>query len=418
MSKLPEGWRMVGLFDVAEIASGQVDPREPTYSEWPLVAPNHIEEGTGRLLPAPTAREQGAISGKYTFSVGDVLYSKIRPYLRKASLAPFSGLCSADMYPLRSKGQIEPGFLLAVLLGTAFTEFAVSVSMRTGIPKVNREELAKFRCGLPPLSEQRKIAGILSSVDDAIEGTQAVIHQLQVVKKAMMTELLTRGLPGRHMQFKQTEIGEVPEEWGVVFLGEVISRGPDNGLYKPHTEYGQGTLVVRIDDFANGDKLTVNGLRRVRVGPDEVRRFRLRPREILINRVNSLSHLAKCVIVGELDEEVIFESNMMRLGIDEDRILPEFAFLVLASPGAKGFFLHRAKQAVAQASVNQQDVKALPLPMPSLEEQEMIYRSFQAVLTREHAENQTLQQIKSVKQALMSVLLTGEVRVTPDEAAP
>ena len=66
----------------------------------------------------------------------------------------------------------------------------------------------------PSLREQRKIAAILSSVDDAIEKTQAVIDQVQVVKRGLMQELLTRGLPGRHTRFKQTEIGEVPRSLG------------------------------------------------------------------------------------------------------------------------------------------------------------------------------------------------------------
>jgi type I restriction enzyme, S subunit len=65
---------------------------------------------------------------------------------------------------------------------------------------------------VPPLPEQWKIAAILSAADRAIEATQAVIDQLQIVKKAIMAELLTRGLPGRHTRFKKTEIGNVPEE--------------------------------------------------------------------------------------------------------------------------------------------------------------------------------------------------------------
>jgi len=74
---------------------------------------------------------------------------------------------------------------------------------------------------VPPLPEQRKIAAILSSVDDVIESTQTAIDQLGVVEKAMMAELLTRGIPGRHTRFKHTEIGEVPEEWDVVPLNTV-----------------------------------------------------------------------------------------------------------------------------------------------------------------------------------------------------
>ena len=89
--------------------------------------------------------------------------------------------------------------------------------------KLESADLGELPIPLPPLPEQRKIAAILSSVDDAIEASQAVIDQLQVVKKAMMAELLTKGLPGRHKKFKQTEIGEVPEEWSFGDVGEVAS---------------------------------------------------------------------------------------------------------------------------------------------------------------------------------------------------
>ena len=85
---------------------------------------------------------------------------------------------------------------------------------------VNKADLAGLRIPLPPLREQRKIAAILSSVDDAIEKTQAVIDQVQVVKRGLMQELLTRGLPERHTEFKQTEIGRLPAEWEVVELGQ------------------------------------------------------------------------------------------------------------------------------------------------------------------------------------------------------
>ena len=77
-------------------------------------------------------------------------------------------------------------------------------------------------CPLPPLTEQRKIAAILSSVDDAIEKTQAVIDQVQVVKRGLMQELLTRGLP-QHTRYKRTEIGTLPEAWDVVTLGDIAA---------------------------------------------------------------------------------------------------------------------------------------------------------------------------------------------------
>jgi type I restriction enzyme, S subunit len=270
---------------------------------------------------------------------------------------------------------------------------------------------------LPPLGEQKKIAAILSSVDEAIEATQAVIDQLQVVKRAMMTEFLTKGLPGRHAHYKETAIGEVPEDWHVVSLGDLIKKGPDNGLYKPQSDYGTGTPIVRIDAFNNGDLLNGQGLRLVRVSDDEVARFRLNKNDILINRVNSLSHLAKTALVAEPLQDTVFESNMMRLAVDASRACPSFIFRVVASPASKEFFLSRAKQAVAQASVNQQDVRALPVPLPSQREQDEIARLFDSVDERLKAVGDTAAGLLAAKAALMSVLLTGEVRVKPDEDA-
>jgi hypothetical protein len=89
-------------------------------------------------------------------------------------------------------------------------------------PNVNHDRLSAWPILAPPLPEQRKIAEILSSVDETIEKTEDVIAQLDVVKKAMLEELLTRGIPGRHSRFKMTEIGEVPAEWDVAPLGSLL----------------------------------------------------------------------------------------------------------------------------------------------------------------------------------------------------
>ena len=99
-----ELWKRVGegvrLDEHYTITSGQVDPREPRYARLPLIAPNHIESGRGRITELVSAETQTAISGKYLYEEGVVLYSKIRPELRKAAIAPCQGLCSADMYSL------------------------------------------------------------------------------------------------------------------------------------------------------------------------------------------------------------------------------------------------------------------------------------------------------------------------------
>jgi type I restriction enzyme S subunit len=282
-------------------------------------------------------------------------------------------------------------------------------------PNVTKEDVRRFAILIPSLGEQRKIAAILSSVDDAIEGTQAVIDQLQVVKKAMMADLLTRGIPGRHKKFKQTEIGEVPEEWDVVPLGDLLTKGPDNGLYKHQSVYGEGVRIVRIDAFSNGENVAEETLKRVRIDQSERERFQLAPDDILVNRVNSLSHIAKVGFVRALSETTVFESNIMRVAVDPAKVLPKFGFAQLSSERAREYFLGRAKQAVAQVSVNQQDVKHFPVLLPGIAEQMSIVAALEAASQRLRSETESLDAAIKTKSALMSVLLTGEVRVRLDE---
>jgi type I restriction enzyme S subunit len=191
VGRLPTAWRVSRLVDIVTLPSGQLDPRLEPYRSWPLIAPDHIETGTGRLLAKEAASSQGAISGKYGFKAGDVLYSKIRPYLRKATLADCEGLCSADMYPLRPGPQVRSRFLLAVILGQDFSRFAESVSMRSGFPKINREELREYSLGLPDLAEQDRLGQVLSTIDERLAHEESLLSKLHLLKQGLAQDLLT-----------------------------------------------------------------------------------------------------------------------------------------------------------------------------------------------------------------------------------
>ena len=149
------------------VVSGQVDPRDANYSDLPLIAPNHIESGTGRITAIESASQQAAISGKYLFEPEAVIYSKIRPNLVKAAIAPCRGLCSADMYALITKESLRNEYLLEILLSEHFTQFAVSGSMRTGIPKLNREHLAQYKCDIPDLERQDEYLASVRALREA-----------------------------------------------------------------------------------------------------------------------------------------------------------------------------------------------------------------------------------------------------------
>lgn len=192
LGEIPEDWQVFPFFSMVEIAQGQVDPRVEPFKSMILVGPKHVESSTGKLLFTETAFEQGAISGKYIFNKGDVVYGKINPYLMKATLATFSGLCSADMYPLRPLSNLFPRYLLALILGEPFTKYAVSVSSRSGMPKINRQEFSEYKFIAPTsIDEQTAIANVLSDMDTELDALQLRLAKTQQLKQGMMQELLT-----------------------------------------------------------------------------------------------------------------------------------------------------------------------------------------------------------------------------------
>jgi len=187
-SKSANEWPMRRLVDCIEIVSGQVDPKLEPYRSMYLIAPNHIEQANGQLLAKETAEQQNAISGKYLFETGDVLYSKIRPNLRKCVIAPFKGLCSADMYALRCKPKmIHPRYLLAILLGQHFTSFSISRCVRTGIPKINRNELAEYHLPIPDINVQTSFCQQLDHIDVALNETREHQKSLRQLISAFLT---------------------------------------------------------------------------------------------------------------------------------------------------------------------------------------------------------------------------------------
>ena len=155
--------RSVRLGDVISIVAKQVDPRLPEYSLLPFINGENIESGTTRLLFRRTAAEEAVISGKYLVATGDVVYSKLRPYLRKVVVATEPGLCSADSYPLcPDLNALDPQWLAWMLASDRFTRYATDASSRARMPKLNREQLFAFRFELPNLHDQRRSAAALT----------------------------------------------------------------------------------------------------------------------------------------------------------------------------------------------------------------------------------------------------------------
>lgn len=146
-----------------------VDPKTGLYDSLPHVAPGNIESFTGRIYDnVKLVKDENLISGKFKFNKGDIIYGKINPQLGKYVFAAFSGLTSADAYVLNAKNGIAQTYLYAVLQTQDFYDYSVSVSKRSGMPKINRDELNSYSFLAPSIVEQAKIGQFLLTIDNLI----------------------------------------------------------------------------------------------------------------------------------------------------------------------------------------------------------------------------------------------------------
>ena len=198
LGDVPAHWEVMKFSHCTSIRSGQVDPRKSPFNEYILIAPNHIQSGTGKLIAMETAVEQGADSGKYLCAAGEVIYSKIRPALAKACLAPSDHtICSADMYPIAGSEGLSNQFLFWNLLSEWFTALTILESDRVAMPKINREKLAEVYLPVPPVREQEAICQSIQSRVNTLDNLTAKAQSAITLLKERRTALISAAVTGK-----------------------------------------------------------------------------------------------------------------------------------------------------------------------------------------------------------------------------
>ncbi len=192
IGQIPADWEVARFKTIAQVKANLVHPDE--YADYPQVSPENIEKGTGRLLPCKTVSEMGIISDNHLFYKGQILYSKIRPKLNKVTIAPFDGLCSADMYPIETTGSVR-FIVYAMLSDVLLSQVSMITEDRVKMPKINQIELGNTWFTNPPIEEQCEIAEYLdarcNSVDGLINQKEKLLSELECYKKSLIYEYVT-----------------------------------------------------------------------------------------------------------------------------------------------------------------------------------------------------------------------------------
>jgi type I restriction enzyme S subunit len=327
-----------------------------------------IESGTGRFLDGELSKTpEVPQANSFRFDERHVLYGKLRPYLNKVAVPTAPGKCSTEIIPLLPCAQLDRKYLSYFLRAPAMVKKVAERSSGARMPRADMDFVLSLPISLPAMEEQRRTVDLLARAEGIVRLRREAQQKAAELIPAVFVDMF--GDPATN-----------PKGWPVVPLGEVIKRGPSNGLYKHRSAYGAGTPILRIDGFYDGVITGLSQLKRVQLeDEDELRRFALVEGDIVVNRVNSPEYLGKSAIVPHLAEATVFESNMMRFGVDGSRMLPEFVIALLQQPASRLHLLANAKHAINQSSINQQDVKSVPVPLPPVALQQAFAQRIAAV---------------------------------------
>jgi type I restriction enzyme S subunit len=293
---------------------------------------------------------------------GDILLSKIVPHIRRAWLVrPKDAnrqIASSEWIVFRDR-RFLPDFIRHFLLSDGFhNQFMGTVAGVGGsLLRAQPKEVAKIDIPLPPLDEQRRIVGLLDRAAEIRRRADAARAKARAIIPALFLD--TFGDPATN-----------PKGWPVVTLGDAIISGPQNGLYKPATDYGSGVRILRIDSFDDGTIANQGALKRLRLNRETTDKFELSEGDIVVNRVNSPPQLGKSVLIPRLEEPVVFESNMMRMRVNPELLLPPVLGVMLQLNSVRQALIKNAKHAINQSSINQGDVTGImvfapPIPLQS-----------------------------------------------------
>ena len=281
----------------------------------------------------------------------------------------------------------------------------------TGITSIKSSNIQEFEIPFAPLPEQHRIVAKLDELMEKTERSKKRLEKIPLILKRFRQSVLAAAVSEKLTEEwrKKNKV----EDWNTVLFEDLILQGPQNGMYKPQSAYGSGTMILRIDNFYEGEINPWETLKKLSIEKQELKLYSLSNDDIIINRVNSMPYLGKSAIVKNLIEPCVFESNMMRVKLKTDIVSPDFMIMYLNSMNGLVELRKNAKHAVNQASINQQDVKAVEVPLPSIKEQHEIVRRVEALFALaekiETRYTKAKAQFDKLPQALLAKAFKGEL---------
>ncbi|QGQ23941.1 hypothetical protein F1728_15175 [Gimesia benthica] len=322
---------------------------------------------------------------------------------------------------VRTKGGLYPEFLYHLVNGDEFQQLIAEKKAGLGVPHLFQADLREFTISLPPLPQQKKIARILTTVDNLIEKTEALIEKYKAIKQGMMHDLFTRGVDkdGKlrpsyeevpHL-YKESPLGWIPKEWEAGILNDTISQSRPivYGILMPGYGHQGGIPVIKVKDIKNGEVQLDDLLLTSPEIDSQYKRSKTTAGDLLFTIRGTVGRMA--FVPASLDGANITQDTA-RIGVvcGDARFIR--GYLEMPEPQR---FIAVHTLGVAVQGINLGDVRRIPIAFPSLEEQKEIGHRVEVFQKQLSLEEANATKLRTLKSGLMQDLLTGKVRVKVDE---
>ena len=386
---IPRDWDCIEFGAICELSKNRINPILNRI-DYKCIELEHLSQDSGILLEYISSNN--TLSQKNIFKKGDVLFGKLRPYLKKFWHAHFNGVCSTEIWVLKAKNYIDDSFLFQVVRSERIIE-AANISIGTKMPRAEWKTVAETKIPLPATkAEQTAIATALNDADILITALGQLLAKKRAIKQGATQELL------------RPKIG-----WEEKKLGEIIKNIQLGGNYKNEeniTEYPlikmgniqRGFIVLNKVDYIQGNKFR--------------EKDRLKYGDILFNTRNTLDLVGKVAIWKDELPIAYFNSNIMRIEFKNEYISSNFFMNSLFNTD----YLIKNLKTIAigttsVAAIYTRDLLNIDISFPKFPEQISIAQILADMDAEIELLEQKLEKQKQVKQGMMQVLLTGKVRL-------
>lgn len=399
-NSIPNGWELGPLSSLANYHNGRAfKPEDWSKNGLPIIRIAQISNPNAEM-----DHYSGTdVSEKNLIRNGDLLFSW------SATLTALiwqrgDAVLNQHIFKVEEKHGTDRKFLHQLILHSI--DRLADYSHGSTMKHIKKGVLDEFFAPVPPDKEQKKIASILTAVDDVIESTQAQINKLKDLKTGMMQDLLTKGIG--HTEFKDSPVGRIPVEWEVKELNEVVdqSKPITYGIVQAGPDVVDGVPYIRVSDMVGRELQTAGMLRTSLEIAEKFKRSSVNEGDIVYALRGMIGHVQK--VPTSLDGANLTQGTA-RIS-RSNLVLTDYLLWALKSPYVA---LQNDMQAKGSTfrEITLASLRAINVCIPSKNEQSKIASILNSVQTRVDRAEDKLASVQSIKKALMQDLLTGKVRV-------